>query len=171
MKSVIRAQVCGGRRSGRVTVVPQSKPTSATETQAAIVQVLGVHQASQSVMGQVLTEIREMKELQRGHKPGGCQHTHRGGQHQHQHGNPVWGAAGHQHHSLQGFSTCIFLFLCSKNIQAVSICCSHRKGGPVGGGHTCTCPCLSSWGYPPLIRGDVHPKIQDTHHRQEETLP
>lgn len=42
-----------------------SEPTEATNTQTTIDQVLGVYQGSQGMMVQVLTEIREMKQLQR----------------------------------------------------------------------------------------------------------
>lgn len=61
----LRSQGSGGRGHVRDLVGQQSEATGLTVTQTTIDQVLGSLHQSQDMMGQILTELRGMKQLQR----------------------------------------------------------------------------------------------------------
>ncbi|XP_078510354.1 uncharacterized protein LOC144770024 [Lissotriton helveticus] len=60
-----RAQVSGGRGHGRVFMGRQTESTGVPDTQTTIAQVLGYYHQSHKMMGKVLTELQEIKQLQR----------------------------------------------------------------------------------------------------------
>ncbi|XP_069065572.1 emerin isoform X1 [Pleurodeles waltl] len=62
---VPRAQTRGSRVSGRDAVCQQSEATVPIHSKDTIREVLGVHQESQGMMGQLLAELGEIKQLQR----------------------------------------------------------------------------------------------------------